>query len=113
MDHHAIEVPEVNVGKLNRQDALDFSVNLLALLLVERAAAFLDQLVDTWVGIVTAIGTFGRETAGMKGVFKDIRVFIAVAQPAQGIHLEGAFSHISIKGCELKGADVECNANFP
>src|SRR5579859_1459346 len=111
MHHDVVHVPQVDVRQITGQYALNFSVNLLAFLLVHGPAALFDQAVYLRIGVVSPIGTFGREAGGVKGVFEDIGVLIAVAYPTQRIKLKCASEDVGIERGKLKAADVQGNTN--
>ena len=91
VDYDVVHVPQVDVGQIAGQDALDLGVNLPALFLVQRSVAFLKQVVHLGIGVTAPIGPLGREAGRVKSVFEDIRVLIAVTHPAQRIELKCAF----------------------
>src|SRR5712691_8640185 len=109
MHQHVVEIPEINVGQVLRQDLLDFCVKLLSGVLVKLAASLVNQCIYARIGIVAAIGTVRRKLGGMKCVLEDVRVFVA-ADPAQGIKLVRAAGHVGKEGGEFKCTDVERNA---
>src|SRR5258708_14277240 len=109
---HVIEVPQVYIWDIFGEDFLNFGVELLADILIGRASRLVDQTIDLRIGIETAVCAFGRESVGVKGVFKNIRVFVP-ADPAQRIKLESAARDIRKKCSELEGANVDRNTHIP
>ena len=107
---HIVEIPEIDVGQVFGDDALNFVIDDFALLLVERAAAFADQLVDPRVRVEGAVGALGREAGGVEDVFEDVGVLVA-ANPAHGIHLVGALGDVAEESRKL--VRCECRARFP
>ena len=108
---HVIEVPQIDIRHILCQHFLNFRVQPSAGILIGFAARLVDQPVDPRIGIETAVGAFGRESVGVKGVLKNIRIFVA-ADPAQRINLESAAGDVGKKCGELEGADVERNAHI-
>src|SRR5271165_7124560 len=108
---HVVQIPQVNVRQVFRNDLLDFIVDGLALLLVDGAAALRDQLIHTWVGIKSAIGAFGRKAIGAKDVLENIGIKVA-SDPAQRMELVRTFGDIGEERRKLKTADVELDARL-
>src|SRR5574340_1575856 len=106
VNQHVVQVPEIDVGQVVGQEALQLSVNLLALFWIQFAAALVDEFVGARVGIVATIGAIGRGLAGLEGVLEDIGIVVA-PDPAQGIKLEGALGHVGEEGGELVAAGIE------
>src|SRR5258708_33609177 len=106
---HVVEIPEIYVRKIARHQTLDLGVNLLTLLLVNRAAPLRDQLVYFRIGVVPAIGAFGSIAGRVKYILKHVRVLIGVPDPAQRVELKRALGHIRIKRRKLKAADLQIN----
>src|SRR5574340_487909 len=72
VDQHVVQVPEIDVGQILGQEALQLGVDLLPLLRVQFPAALVDEFVGARVGIVAAIGAIGRGFAGLEGVLEDV-----------------------------------------
>ena len=68
VDYDVVHVPQVDVGQIAGQDALDLGVNLLALFLVQRSVTFLKQVVHLGIGVTATIGTLWREAGRVKSV---------------------------------------------
>src|SRR5208283_2318589 len=107
---HVVQIPQVNVRQVFRNDLLNFIVDDLALLLVDGAAALLDQLIDAQVGVKSAVGPFGREAVGSKDVLENVRIQVA-ADPAQGMELVRAFRNIGEERRKFQTAYVELDTS--
>ena len=103
---HVIEVPEIDIGQIRREDVLNVAVETLASLLVSCFAGLLYKLVQLRIRVLAAIGAFGRKFVGGERVLKNIGVFIP-ANPAQRIELKGALGHVGKEGGELVSTNVE------
>src|SRR5262252_484154 len=62
MHQYVFEIPQVDIGKVFRDDLLDFIVDGLALLLIESTAAFANQLVQSRIRVEGAVVTTRRKT---------------------------------------------------
>src|ERR1700678_4314736 len=112
MHQHVVEVPKINIRLVLRQDFLHFSVESLANILIGLVAGIIDAGIEVWIGIESAIRALGRESVGVKGILKNVGVFIS-ANPAQGIKLKSATCDVGKKSSKLKGANIERDANVP
>src|SRR5215472_8124517 len=104
MHYDIIEIPEVNVGKLVGQNPLNLRVDLFAFCLVHGASPRVDQVIDLRIYVKPSIRMPGRKARGVKGIIKDVRIFIA-SDPAQGVKLEGSFLDVGVKCGKLKAAN--------
>src|ERR1700692_5066172 len=77
MYQHVIEVPQIDVGNIARQDFLNFIVKFFPSILIDLAARQVDQDIDTRVAVETAVCALGRESVGVEGVFKNVGIFVS------------------------------------
>ena len=77
MHEHVVEIPEVDVRQVLRQDVLNFEIELLAGVLIDLGFCLIDEGVDAGVGVVAAVGAVRRELRGVESVFEDVGVLVA------------------------------------
>src|SRR5690348_5031331 len=58
---HVVEVPQINVGQVLRENTLYLVVQNLPGLGIDLLARLIDQLVDLRIGVVVAVCAIGRE----------------------------------------------------
>src|SRR5262249_25121551 len=112
MYQHIVVVPEIDIRDILRDETLKLGINLAARVFVNLATGPVNQPLHSRIRIVPAIGGVGRKPRRMEDVFKNIRIFVA-ADPAQTVQLEQSVSNIGKEGREFKGANIECDSDFP
>src|SRR5580692_4604822 len=111
MHHDVFDVPQIDVGQVVGENALDLRVDLFARVLVNFPASLIDQRIDTRVGVISAIGAVRRELGRMKNILENVRVFIT-SNPSQRVQLIGTARDIGKESGKFESANVEDNANI-
>ena len=101
MHQDIIEIPQVDIRQVSRQNALHLRIKFPTLLLIEFSSRLIDQLIYLRVGIVTAVSALRGESGGVESVFENIWVLVAT-NPAQRIELERSSRNISKESCEFE-----------
>src|SRR5580693_4718296 len=103
---YVIQVPQIDSRNVPRQDLLNFEVKTLADTLVGFSARLIDQVVETQIGIKSAISPHGRKVARMESGVKDVGIFVS-PDPTQRVKLESAARDVGKKRGKFIGAYVE------
>src|SRR5215467_1840053 len=69
---HVVEIPQIDVRQVSRQDRLYFRIENLALLLVRFPPRLIDQVIQSRVGVETSIRALGRKLRGVKRILENI-----------------------------------------
>src|SRR3974390_152136 len=74
MHQHIIQIPQIDVRQLIRNDLLHLGVNRLALLLIERRSSLANQRVHSRVRIECPVRPLRRKALRVEHILEDVRV---------------------------------------
>ena len=111
MHHDIVEVPQIDVRQVLRQNALHLGIQRLSHLWIDLAPCLIDQRVDIRIRVVVAVRPIRRKLRRVKRIFKDIRIFVP-ADPAQPVHLKRAMLYVGKERCELEAPDIKHDSDI-
>jgi hypothetical protein len=82
VNQHGVVVPKIDVRQVLRENALNLTVKVLALLLLGFDTRLVYKFIKVGVGVEAAVRAIRRELGTMKSILEDIWILVA-ADPAE------------------------------